>query len=130
MKLSRKYFSLAMATLMLMMSIGVTVHKMVCLASGTVTLSFLENEDCCTNEETENNSLATKCCDYTTDYFKLDFQTLVSSFTFKFDFVADYSLVPVFTIPEFLTQKFSEANHSPPQLSGKSILLLVSIFRV
>ncbi len=130
MDVSRKYFSLAMATLMLLMSIGMTVHKMVCLVSGAVTLSFLENEDCCPAEEKNDNAVTTQCCDYSTDYFKLDIQTLVSSFDFKFDIVQHFFLFTDFVFPEITQNQISQRGHSPPLPSGKSILVFVSVFRI
>jgi hypothetical protein len=126
----RKYFSVAMALLMLVMSIGITAHKMVCLVSGAVTLSFIESDDCCATESKAANAVEAKCCDYSTDYFKLDIQTIVSNFNFKFDFAVDYFTLPVFVFTEVATVQLVEAAHAPPLLSGKDILLLVSVFRI
>ncbi|MCG3166043.1 MAG: hypothetical protein POELPBGB_01819 [Bacteroidia bacterium] len=126
----RKYFSVAMALLMLVMSIGITAHKMVCLVSGAVTLSFIESEDCCAKESKAANAVQAKCCDYSSDYFKLDIQTIVSNFNIKFDFVDYFFTLPVFVFTEVAQAQPSEAAHAPPLISGKDILILVSVFRI
>lgn len=119
-----------MALLMLVMSIGITAHKMVCLASGAVTLSFIESEDCCATESKSHNTVASKCCDYSTDYFKLDIQTIVSNFNVKFDFADYYFTLPVFIFTEVATVQLAEVAHAPPLISGKDILILGSVFRI
>ncbi len=119
-----------MALLMLVMSIGITAHKMVCLVSGAVTISFIESEDCCAKESKVANTVEAKCCDYYTDYFKLDIQTIVSSFNVKLDFPADYFILPVFVFTEVATAQLVEVAHAPPLISGKDILILVSVFRI
>jgi hypothetical protein len=126
----RKYFSVAMALLMLVMSIGITAHKMVCLVSGAVTLSFMEGEDCCAKESKTANAVEAKCCDYSTDYFKLDLQTTISSFNVKFDVADYYFTLPVFVFTEVATAQLAEVAHAPPLISGKDILILVSVFRI
>jgi hypothetical protein len=126
----RKYFSVAMALLMLVMSIGITAHKMVCLVSGAVTLSFIESDDCCATESKTANAVEAKCCDYSTDYFKLDIQTIISSFNVKFDFADYYFTLPVFVFTEVATAQLVEVAHAPPLISGKDILILVSVFRI
>ena len=119
-----------MALLMLVMNIGITAHKMVCLISGAVTLSFIESEDCCAKESKTANAVQAKCCDYSTDYFKLDIQTILSSFNVKFDFPVDYFTLPVFVLTEVATAQLVEVAHAPPLISGKDILILVSVFRI
>ncbi len=119
-----------MALLMLVMSIGITAHKMVCLVSGAVTFSFIESDDCCDTESKTANAVEAKCCDYSTDYFKLDIQTIVSSFNVKFDFPVEYFTLPVFVFTEVATAQLVEVAHAPPLISGKDILILVSAFRI
>lgn len=116
---------------MLFMSMGITIHKMICLVSGTVTLSLFENEDCCPTEAQGNcNSIETKCCDYSTDYFKLDVRTLISSFQFKTVLIAEYFTMSVFVFPETAKTFTGTVSHSPPLSAGKIILLLISVFRI
>lgn len=119
-----------MAMLILVMSVGITAHKMVCLVSGAVTLSFFQTSDCCDEGNKNADTIQTNCCDYSTDYFKLDIQTLVTSFSFKFDFVADYFKLPVLFRSETTTNQLFEAMHSPPLFTGKSIPILFSSFRI
>lgn len=130
MKTAGRYFSVIMAMLMLMMSIGVTAHKMVCLVSGAVTFSFLEKSDCCPTEETDSHSATTKCCDYSTDYFRLDIQTLVTSFNFKVDLFTAYFTIPVFLFNDITTNQLNRFLHPPPIATGTNILALVSVFRI
>ncbi len=130
MKFTRKYFSLSMALLMLVMSVGITAHKMVCLVSGAVTLSFFQTTDCCSTSSNNSGSVQTKCCDFSTDYFKLDIQTLVTNFNFKFDFVTYYFTLPVLFFSDITTNKLCEAMYSPPLFTGKSIPILFSSFRI
>lgn len=119
-----------MALLMIVMSIGITAHKMVCLVSGAVKISFFQSTDCCEKESKEADTVQTQCCDYSTDYFKLDIQTIVSNFNFKIDFVADYFTLPVFVFTEVAIAQIIEVPHAPPLISGKDILILVSVFRI
>ena len=119
-----------MAVLMLVMSIGITAHKMVCLVSGAVTLSFTESDDCCAKESKAANAVQAKCCDYSSDYFKLDIQTIVSNFNVKFDFADYYFVLPFYVFTEVAQAQPSEAAHAPPLISGKDILILVSVFRI
>ncbi len=119
-----------MALLMLVMSIGITAHKMVCLVSGAVMLSFIESDDCCATESKATNSVQAKCCDYSTDYFKLDIQTIVSNFNVKFDFADYYFTLPDFVFTEAARTQRAEVAHAPPLISGKDILILVSVFRI
>lgn len=132
MNVLRKYFSVAMAVLMLIMSIGITAHKMVCLVSGAVTFSLIENEDCCATETANTNTVKTQCCDYSTDYFKLDIQTLVSNFNFKFDLVAAPIAIGAcsYLFSEISATPFIAASHSPPLITGKEIRILYSVFRI
>lgn len=119
-----------MALLMLVMSIGITAHKMVCLVSGAVKISFFQSADCCVKESKTANAVEAKCCDYSTDYFKLDIQTIVSNFNFKFDIAVDYFTLAVFVFTEVATAQLVEVAHAPPLISGKDILILVSVFRI
>jgi len=130
MKPAGRYFSFTMAMLMLMMSIGITAHKMVCLVSGAITLSFLESKGCCPADAEDEAAAEAQCCDYSTDYFKLDIQTLVSSFNFKFDLAPAVFTIPVFIFHDFEQNIVSRVNHSPPLISGNTILSLISVFRI
>lgn len=103
---------------------------MVCLVSGVVTFSFFQNDECCGNEDASAKAVKTTCCDYSTDYFKMDIQTLVTAFDFRFDLAADLFTIPDFFFPEIISAQHFEYAHAPPLISGKDILILVSVFRI
>lgn len=119
-----------MAMLILVMSIGITAHKMVCLVSGAVKISFFQSAACCEKESKEADTVQTQCCDYSTGYFKLDIQTIVSNINFKLDFIADYFTLPVFIFTEVATAQLVEVAHAQPLIPRKDILILVSVFRI
>ena len=54
----------------------------------------------------------------------------VSNFNVKFDFADYYFTVPVFVFTEVATVQLAEVAHAPPLISGKDILILVSVFRI
>lgn len=119
-----------MALLIVIVSIGITAHKMVCLGSGAVSVSFFKTQDCCTAESKNSDSVSGKCCDFSTSYFKLDFRTLVSNLQFKVDVLANAVALSVFIFNETDSTQLVEANHSPPLISGKDIRILFSVFRI
>jgi hypothetical protein len=66
----RRIFSLFLATIFLVSSLGFTANKMVCLSSGKYKLSAVQLEDCCKKEEPVT-SIKSVCCDITNTYFGL-----------------------------------------------------------
>jgi hypothetical protein len=59
----QKITAYLLLTLVVFASSGITLRKMVCVASGAVTLSLTEF-DCCSTEIAGKEILSAKCCDF------------------------------------------------------------------
>ena len=70
-----------MILILLVSSLQFSIYKMDCLISGNTQISLSDFDDC--NQNTTNNSIAQKCCEFGSLTFNFDFETDTNSQNFN-----------------------------------------------
>jgi len=129
----KRMFHLLMALLVLISTSGVTINKMECLKTGKVKASLFDIKKCCPEDNSTNNSIQSKCCDYSVYYLKVETNTTLEkeNFTAKFalTFLAHFTISFFSLSPQKVNGAFFSTS-LPPLLSGKSLLQAIQVFRI
>lgn len=129
----KKLFHLLMALIVLVATSGMTINRMECFKTGKVKASIFDIKKCCPENNLTNNSIQSKCCDFSVSYLKIETNTTFEkeNFTPKFEltFLAHFTISFFSLSPQKVNEK-SFITSLPPLLSGKSLLQVIQVFRI
>ena len=134
-KVTIYFFSLFLGLFLLMLSMGLTLNKMVCLSSGKVKVSLLDIKQC-GPEENENachSALKSKCCDITSSFLHIDIPSVVFYSFIKItgvDVLFTGYIFNIFKIGVSLSLTSFLFSDLPPPLKGKDFLNFIQILRI
>lgn len=129
----KKMFHLLMAFLVLIATSGMTINRMECFKTRKIKASLFDIKNCCPEDNSTNNSIQSKCCDYSVSYLKVETSTTLEkeNFTAKFtlSFLAHFTISFFSIYPQKENETFFSTS-LPPLLSGKSLLQAIQVFRI
>jgi hypothetical protein len=130
MKTAQKIFSVFLAIIFLISSLGFTANKMVCVKSGKTKLSLVNLKDCCPQKKSSPSTIKSHCCDITNTFFNLG--DLNNSHNFQSN--KNFNSQLIHAIPGYFVSNDHIADQPlfifadlPPPLSGRQLLSLISI---
>ena len=121
---------LFLATAMLASSTGITIFKMVCGSSGKEMVSLTEINNCCENKNQESARLEKKCCDFSSQTFKLSLLHKTEFKTISFYLPASpefFALPRIIESHKINSHLFCGSSHTK---TGREILCCNSTFLI
>ena len=126
----KQSFILFLTVAFLASSTGVTVFKMVCGKNGMGIVSLTQIKNCCKNKNQESESIERKCCDFSTQTFKVSLLHKTETKALSFDLpVLENNFVTPHFVAINIPKAFVTIDSSPPK-TGRQILCLNSTFLI
>lgn len=128
--LIKQSFVLFLALSILLTSTGITVYKMVCSTSKKEVVSFNQIRNCCENKGKEESTFEKKCCDFSTQTFKLNLLQKNESSAFAPFFIPEKAHKAFADLAYTFQPKTNSFALAPLCISGRKILQLNSCFLI
>lgn len=128
--LIKQSFVLFLALSILLTSTGITVYKMVCSSSKKEVVSFNQIRNCCDNKSNEESAIEKKCCDFSTQTFKINLLQKNESSAFAPFFIPEKTHSAFADLSFTFQLKKNAITLTPLCLSGRKILQLNSCFLI
>ena len=119
-----------LAVSILLSSSGITIYKMVCGSSKKELVSLSQIKNCCENEEQETTTFEKKCCDFSTQTFKVTLLQKNESNPLLLFSLTEKVHSPLFYTSKSNTSKLTPITKSRLLLSGRQILQLKATFLI
>lgn len=119
--------SIFLALVILSVSGGFTLSKMICLESGYTQYAFTKQSDCCDKGNLPPVRFEKPCCDISNQIISVDNYTPSFAKALKADFSLVATLTPSLPVVETLINQISShyVTTLPPPLSGIDFLLSI-----